>query len=254
MTCVNQFVWYFQSTWGFFDICKVQLIIDAANKNQPMWGDFEDLISCSLSSDSPVSVFVTASPSWSFKAGSSDLISQVHTNDSGIVAISFGQFSQTFKKLFFRILLIVPESVTIAGPTTPLRFTGMIVEDDHKAGFSDGINRDIKDLHGSFAVQLRIGLDKIVFDDVVAVEHFKRKGQSDGVHVKSLSDLLAHICELSVFEASNTMSFGMSSGPISASDFDSFPSGVDNLHAFGGKGKLYFFDIKKRGFGLEIFL
>lgn len=233
MTCVNQLVWYFQSAWGFFYICKVQLIIDAANKNQPMWSNFEDLISCSLSSDSPVSVFVTASPSWSFKASSSDLISQVHTNDSGIVAISFGQLSQTFKKLFLRILLIVPESVTIAGPTTPLRFTGMIVEDDHKAGFSDGINRDIKNLHGSFAMQLRIGLDKIVIDDVVAVEHFKRKCQSNGVHVESVPDLLTHICELSVLEASNTMSFGMSSGPISTSDFDSFSSGVDNLHAFG---------------------
>ena len=144
--------------------------------------------------------------------------------------------------------MIIPESITVAGSTAPLRFAGMIVEDYHKTGFSDGIDCNVKDLHGSFAVQLRIGLDKIIIDDVVAVEHFKRKGKSDGVHVESVPDLLAHICEFSVLEAADTVTFGVSSGPIAASDFDSFSSGVYDFHAFGGEGELNFFDIKKRGF------
>jgi hypothetical protein len=50
------------------------------------------------------------------------------------------------------------------------------------------------------------------------------------------------------------MTFGMSAGPVAACDFDSFSSGVDDFHAFGGEWELDSFDIEKRGFRLEVFL
>ena len=97
-------------------------------------------------------------------------------------------------------------------------------------------------------MQFWIPLDQFVVDNVVAVEHFQRKSETYGVHVEGVSDLLAHICEFTVFETSNTVSFSMPTGPVAPCDFDSFTGGVYNFHAFGGKWELNSFHIKYRGF------
>ncbi len=103
-------------------------------------------------------------------------------------------------------------------------------------------------------MQLWIRLDQFVVDNVVAVEHFQRKSETYGVHVKGVSDLLAHIGEFTVFETANTVSLSMPTGPVAACDFDSFTGGVDNFHAFSGEWELNSFHIKESGFGLKIFL
>lgn len=93
VACVYEFVRYVKSAWGIFDIGKVELIVNTSNENQPMWGNLKYLISRNFSCNPPICFLLTTSPSRCFHTSSSDLISQIHTNNSGIVLVPFGHLS-----------------------------------------------------------------------------------------------------------------------------------------------------------------
>lgn len=136
MACINQFVRDVEFYRMINDIREVQLIVNAANKDKPMGSNVLNLISNNFRSDFPISIFVSTSPTRCFQARSSDLVSQIHSDNSGIIFIPFGHFSQTLKELFLRILFIIPQSITIIRPTTPLGLTRVIIQYNHQSTFS----------------------------------------------------------------------------------------------------------------------
>ncbi len=114
------------------DLRQIKLIVNSTNNNEPVRSDLLKLVTDVLCSNFPVCQLVPTAPCGCCHTTPSDLISQIHANNSWVFSISFCHFSQTFKKLLLWILFIIPQSITIIRTTTPLGFTGMIVQNDHQ--------------------------------------------------------------------------------------------------------------------------
>ncbi len=202
------------------------------------------LVTDVLCSNFPVCGLVSTAPCGCCHSTPSYLISQIHANNSWIVFIPFCHFSQTLKKLLFWILFIIPQSITIIRATTPLRFTGMIVQNHHQTWLCYNIDCMIKNLHCCLSMHFWIRFYQLEIYDIVFVKHLQRESKSDAVHVKCVTNLFTHVLQLSIFKTTYTMSLGMTSWPVSTCKFYSFSSSINNFHSLCWKGKFNFFYIK----------
>lgn len=69
-----------------------------------------------------------------------------------------------------------------------------------------------------------------------------------------LLELAADVIEFSELKSADTMSLGMTSGPIDTGEFDPMTGLIDDFHLIGAEGEFNGIDFKEWGLGDEIFL
>ena len=115
------------------DPCQIKLIVDTTDQNQPMRRELLQLVPDMLGSHMPVGQLVASTPGGSNITSSPDLIPEVHANNSGVLAVSFGELFKTVEVFILRIFLIVPQPISIIVATAPLRLAGVVIEDNHQS-------------------------------------------------------------------------------------------------------------------------
>lgn len=103
--------------------------------------------------------------------------------------VPFCKMLSTLKEHVLGILSGPPKSISILIRTAPLRFTGVIVENNHQSTLSYNLNGMVKYLHCSFPFKLWVGFDELLMDDIVLIKQLERISESYTVHFEFISDI-----------------------------------------------------------------
>ena len=144
MTCVDEFVWYRKLKRLFGNLCKVKLIIEPTDKNEPMRTNFEYFFSTYFGSSVPISKWIFGSPISINSISLPELVSQIHSNNSRIMFVSFRKMLSTLKVHVFRILPGPPKSIPIIVRAAPLRLACVVVQYYHETMLGQGFNCMVK--------------------------------------------------------------------------------------------------------------
>ena len=120
-----------------------------------------------------------------------------------------------------------------------MRLAGVVVKYDHESLSCKNFDSVIKNLHCRFSVELWIGLDEVLRDDVVVIEHLERVSKTDAVHMELVSNVHNDVFKWPAFEPIHAMSGHVTTGPVGSCEFDSSPVCIDDGGVFCGQGELY---------------
>lgn len=193
----------------------------------------------------PISFNISISPSWFAKFRFTNFISKIHTNNPWIIFISFSYLLQASEKFFLRIFIIPPQSISIMVRAAPLRFACMIIKIHHQSLLSQSLNCRIKNLDSCLSKEIRVAFYQLSINEIILSKQLQRKSQSDRIHSEFMTNFIAHLSQRTFVKASNTVSLHMTTRPISARQFYSSSSRVDNFHVFCRQRKFNIFNIKQ---------
>lgn len=149
-----------------------------------------DSISCRFSCLLPI-IFRTVSPGWLTGVWPSHFIPYIHTYHSFVILEHPCKSFQTAEVVFLWVLAVEPQPVSIERSAAPLRFASVVIQNYHQPRISQFSDSVLKYLDTGHPKELWIGLDEIIRDDIIFLEQFNRKCQSDTVHAEVVPDISA---------------------------------------------------------------
>jgi hypothetical protein len=81
----------------------------------------------------------------------------------------------------------------------------MVVEDDHETDFSKSGNGDVEYLHAGLPNELGVRLQVFSGDRLVVIEHLKRVGEPDAIHLEFVPDVMGDFPQGAALQAIDAM-------------------------------------------------
>lgn len=128
---------------------------------------------CSQRSLVPIRL-TTRTPHWILRKISSDLIVQLCADDTLIAAVALHHEDPIVFPLLSALDQVPP--AVLVQPTAPDALDGVVVEDDGETLGGQRFNDGIVDLERRHAPELRIGVQRRVWDSGVGVDHLVGEG------------------------------------------------------------------------------
>lgn len=173
-----------------------------------------------------------------------ELISQIHSDNSGIFAIPLGKLFSALKEFILWELIAPPKAISVVIGAAPLRGASVIVEDDHQSDISKGVNGDVENLHACLPDQLRVCLEVLLGDGLVVIEHLEGVGETDAVHLELVSDVHGDFPKGTTLQTIYAVSAHVCTRQIATSKLYSASCGIDYLDALRGEWKPHVFDVE----------
>merc|ERR1712212_94099 len=147
MTRVDKFIRKGQLYWVSESTYEVTIGQNTSNNNQNIRIKIKNGIASFLSSQGPV-ILLTITPCSHGPMRRSELIPEVHTSYPRVVLVASSNLPPPFYKVFFWVLICIPQSLPIIWGAAPHSCAHMVVWQDYYLCISQSFDSLIKHLHG----------------------------------------------------------------------------------------------------------